>query len=159
MSVELSPGSTKGLSIPNLARPLMKTGMALSHGLYRILGDRMKVQGRPLLLLTTVGARTGKRRKTLLGWFPDSHRDGALLVIGSGGGTMHHPGWCHNLAKHPELAEVEVGGRHLKVVAETLTGEEREQEWERVVAMAPGYGRYVLKTDRQIPIIRLIPSS
>jgi deazaflavin-dependent oxidoreductase (nitroreductase family) len=158
MSVELPPGGTKGFSIPNLARPLMKAGMAMSHGIYRLLGDRMKVQGRPLLVLTTVGARTGKSRKTLLGWFPDSHRDDAWLVVGSGGGTMRHPGWCYNLAKHPQGARIELGGRHIKVVAESLRGEEREQEWKRVVAMAPGYGRYEVKTDRQIPIIRLTPT-
>jgi hypothetical protein len=57
-----------------VARPLTKAMMGLGQGLFRLFPERTKVQGRPLLLLTTVGAKSGRRRQTVLGWFPDPRR-------------------------------------------------------------------------------------
>ena len=155
MSVQLGPSGTRGMSIPAFVRPLMKVGMSLGHALFRWRGGRMKVLGQPLLLLTTIGAKTGRKRQTLLAYFPDLAIDGARLVIGSGGGSVRHPGWSHNLAKNPEQVSINLGNGELKVKAVSLTGPEREEAWKRVVLMAPSYGQYELKTDRQIPIIRL----
>jgi deazaflavin-dependent oxidoreductase (nitroreductase family) len=157
MPVELSPSGTTGVTIPGFAKPLMAAGMGLSHLVFRLLGDRMKVQGRPLLELTTVGARTGKERHAVLGWFDDPGHPDAWVVVGSNGGAPRHPGWCHNLARNPEQAWVEVGGHETRVRADSLHGQERAEAWGRIVALAPGYGAYTEKTDREIPVIRLTP--
>lgn len=143
--------------MPKFLRPLMKGGMRLSHLVFRLLGDRMKVQGQPLLMLTTVGAKTGQRRRSIVARFPDPDHPGAWLVIGSNYGSAPHPSWCYNLAKNPDQAEITIGGETLKVRAETLEGTERDEAWKRVVSAAPGFARYETTTDRRIPIIRLTP--
>jgi deazaflavin-dependent oxidoreductase (nitroreductase family) len=127
---------------------------AVSIGLFRVFGRWMRVQDRPLLLLTTRGARSGKVRRTTLGWFPDE-RAGAWIVVGSAAGGAAHPGWALNLAKHPSEASIEVDGRSFAVGAESLHGEERARAWSRIVQLAPGYGKYAEQTDREIPVIRL----
>jgi deazaflavin-dependent oxidoreductase (nitroreductase family) len=135
----------------------MKVGMRFSHFVFRLLGDRMKVQGQNLLMLTTVGAKTGKRRHSIVARFPDIDHPGAWLVVGSNNGSARHPSWCYNLAKNPEQAWVTVAGTTDEVTPESLEGSERETAWRRIVATAPGFARYETTTDRQIPIIRLTP--
>jgi deazaflavin-dependent oxidoreductase (nitroreductase family) len=115
----------------------------------------MRVQGRPLLRLTTRGARTGTRRATTLGWFADPRGNDSWLVVASFAGAARHPAWALNLAKHPEDASVEIGGRLLRVRAEALHGPERERVWRTIVEIAPGYGKYAEQTDRELPVIRL----
>jgi deazaflavin-dependent oxidoreductase (nitroreductase family) len=121
------------------------------------MGDRMKMQGQPLILLTTVGAKTGKERKTLLGRFDDTDHPGAFLVVGSNGGAARHPGWCHNLAANPDQPWATIEKHHTRVRADSLDGSEYQAAWDRIVLLAPGYGSYLEKTDRRIPIIRLTP--
>jgi deazaflavin-dependent oxidoreductase (nitroreductase family) len=132
--------------------------MGLANLMFDLSGGRMKVQGRPLLRLTTVGARTGRRRRTVLGWFPDPDRSDAWIVVGSANGAARHPGWCHNLARNP-MASIEVGKQQFQVTAQSLKGTEREEAWRSVVALSHGYGRYAVMTDREIPIIRLTPAA
>ncbi len=114
-----------------------------------------KVQGQPLLRLSTVGARTGKRRSVVLGWFPDEDRPGSMLVVASNGGAPQHPGWAYNLARNPEQVVVDVGDGEYPVEVELLEGEVYDRAWNRVVERAHGYDRYTEKTDRKIPIFRL----
>jgi deazaflavin-dependent oxidoreductase (nitroreductase family) len=133
---------------------------AINVAMFRIGGRRMRVQGRPLLLLETIGARTGKRRLTALGWFPDDEAARrAWLVVASGAGSAQHPSWYFNLARRPNDVSIEVDGEHVPVRAESLHGPERERAWTRVVALAPGYGKYASDTDREIPLVRLVPRS
>jgi deazaflavin-dependent oxidoreductase (nitroreductase family) len=80
------------------------------------------------------------------------------LVVGSNAGDARHPGWCYNLAKNPEGVWAEVEGRRRQVTPHSLSGPERERAWSEVVEKSPTYGRYAAKTDRVIPIIRLIAS-
>jgi deazaflavin-dependent oxidoreductase (nitroreductase family) len=158
MSVRLTPRGTHGTGFPKLARKALALLGPVNVAMFRRSGGRMKVQGRPLLLLETTGARTGKRRQTTLGWFPDedpSRR--AWLVVASNAGSASHPGWYLNLVRRPECA-IEVGGERVDVRAESLQGEERARVWQRVVSLAPGYGHYATDTDREIPIIRLTPT-
>jgi len=117
----------------------------------------LKVQGRPLLRLGTVGARSGKPRTSVLGWFPDDERPGSWIVVASNGGAARHPAWAHNLVRDPTSAMVDAGEGEVPVVAEMFTGAERDRVWGRVVDTAPGYGRYEQKTDREIPLFRLTP--
>jgi deazaflavin-dependent oxidoreductase (nitroreductase family) len=143
--------------MPRAIQPLAQAGMKLSHLMYQYLGDRMKVQGRPLLELNTVGARSGVPRHATLARFDDPTHPGSWLVIGSNAGAAEHPAWCYNLAKNPDQVSVTVGKREIEVQPESLEGEERDAAWKEVVSLAPGYGRYERTTDRRIPIIRLTP--
>jgi deazaflavin-dependent oxidoreductase (nitroreductase family) len=109
--------------------------------------------GFPVVLLTTQGANTGQARTTPLGGFEDG-KD-SWLVVASLGGSARHPAWFLNMAKHPDDIWLEVGGEKFKVRAESLGGEERFEALARISAIAPRYGRYQEKTDREIPILRL----
>ena len=109
LSVTLPPNGFRGVTMPRFVLPLMKAGMGLSHLVFRMLGDRMKIQGQQLLMLTTVGAKTGIRRHAILARFPDPTHPGTWLVIGSNGGSARHPSWCYNLAKNPEQAWIKMG--------------------------------------------------
>jgi deazaflavin-dependent oxidoreductase (nitroreductase family) len=80
-------------------------------------------------------------------------------VVASSGGMAAHPSWFFNLVKDPDQVWIEAGGRKLRVVPEVLAGEEREQVWSQIKAVAPVYAGYEQKTDREIPIIRLTPAS
>jgi len=153
MDVELTRKGTYGAGLPNIPGPLLKAAIWLSVAAFRLFGQRMRIMGRPLLLLTTVGARSGQQRGTPLCWFPGG--DDAWLVVASGAGSARHPAWYINMAKNPDQVWIEVGGRKLKVQPRSLKGTEREEAWKQIVALAPGFGDYKRKTDRETPVIRL----
>ena len=158
MSVELTPRGSRGWEAPRLLRPMMGAMSRMQVSFYHRFGNRMKVQGRPLLLLTTRGAKTGKLRQTVLIWFPDSgasDRDQSWLVVASGAGSARHPAWFVNMARNPDRVSIEIGGCRVKVEPQSLRGEERAAAWKRIVAQAQGYAAYEKRTDREIPIIRL----
>lgn len=150
--VDLPPGGTRGAEFPKALRPLMKAMGWVGSLMFRF---GAKVQGRPLLRLTTKGAKSGKRRKTVLGWFADGDQDGSWFVVASNSGSARHPAWAFNLAENPGDALVDFGDGEFEVEAELLTGAERDPVWSQVVELAPGYGRYLEKTDREIPVFRL----
>jgi deazaflavin-dependent oxidoreductase (nitroreductase family) len=108
------------------------------------------------LVLTTVGRRTGAPRETPVGWFPGP--DGSYLIVASAAGAPKNPAWYLNLAAHPDRVQIEVGdGRKIPVTANQLHGIERDEAWRQITATAPRFGGYQRKTDRQIPVIRLVP--
>lgn len=113
------------------------------------------MMGMNLLALTTVGARSGQPRRTPLAWVPGP--DGSRYIAASANGAISNPAWYYNLAAHPELVMIEVGGETIPVTAEELHGEEREAAWHSIVSSVPRFGAYRTKTDRVIPIIRLTP--
>ena len=158
MSIEVTPRGTRGIEPPRLPRPVMTAMIGLGLLAHRILGDRMRIMGRPLLLLETVGARSGQTRTAMLGWFPDK-TDQGWLVVASYAGAARHPAWFLNLSKNPDRVWVEIGKRRVKVQPESLRGADRAEAWQRIVSLSPGYGRYQQKTDREIPIVRLRPAS
>lgn len=158
MAVHITPRGTHGWEPPRLLRPLMGAMNRMQVRLYRRFGKRMRVQGRPVLLLTTRGAKTGKVRQTVLCWFPagdTAASDTSWLVVASGAGSAKHPAWFVNMARNPNRVSIEIGGRQIKVEPQSLQGEERAEAWQRVIALAPGYGAYEQKTDREIPVARL----
>ncbi len=152
-AVEPTPKGTYGRGLPKVLLPIFKVMMGLSVATFGLYGKRGRVMGRPLLRLTTVGVRSGKRRRTVLGWFPGD--DNTWTLVGSGAGSARHPAWCINLVRHPDQVWVEAGGRKLKVTPRLLQGAEREEAWKSVVSLSPGYGNYQKATDREIPVIRL----
>ena len=160
MSVRVTPRGTRGTGFPRMAPWALAIFKAVNVAMFRIAGRRMRVQGRPLLLLETVGARTGKRRQTTLGWFPDEDPTRrAWLIVASAAGARTHPAWFLNLARRPNDATIEVDGERVPVRAGSLQGAERERAWARVVSLAPGYGKYERDTDREIPVVRLTPKA
>ncbi len=155
MSVEVTPRGTRGFEPPRLPRPLMSAMIGIGTLAHRVLGDRMRVMGRPLLLLETIGAKSGQKRTTMLGWFPDTSEDN-WLVVASYAGAARHPAWFLNMAKNPDQVWVEIGKRKFLVQPESLKGTDRAEEWQRIASLSPGYAKYQTKTDREIPVIRLL---
>ena len=153
MDVQLTPRGTRGAEMPALARLLIPALSGLGIAAYRLIGGRMRLMGQPLLLLTTVGARTGKTRRTLLVCFPEGKE--AWLIVASFGGMARHPAWYVNMARNPDKVGIEIRGRRFPVRPASLRGPEREEAWQRIVSLAPGYGAYQQKTDREIPVVRL----
>ena len=107
--------------------------------------------GRPLLLLTTTGARSGKRHTTPVMYIPDGDR---LLVIASNAGAPAHPDWYRNLVAHPQ-ATVEIGKETYEATADVLKGAEREQLWAMIVGQYPFFAEHQAKIRRQIPVFAL----
>ena len=110
-----------------------------------------------VLVLTTVGRKTGTERSTPVGWFPGP--DGSWLIIASAGGAAGNPAWYYNIAAHPDQVQIEVEGRKVAVAAEQLHGEARAEAWQQITAAAPRFAQYQGKTDRELPVIRLTPRS
>lgn len=108
-------------------------------------------EGRPLLLLTTTGARSGERRTTPMMYIPDGER---LLVVASNAGAPAHPDWYYNLAAHPHVT-VEVGTQTFNAIATVTEGEERQRLWTRIVELYPFFTEHQAKITRQIPVIVL----
>ncbi|GAA4220113.1 deazaflavin-dependent oxidoreductase (nitroreductase family) [Streptosporangium album] len=110
--------------------------------------------GADLLLLTTLGARSGRPATSPLAYFRDGER---LLVVASAGGSPRHPAWYHNLRSHPE-AVIELGDRTLTVHAAVTEGAERDALFEKIIVLAPGYLDYQTTAGRSIPVVALTPT-
>jgi deazaflavin-dependent oxidoreductase (nitroreductase family) len=145
MAVQRVPGGTRGRSTPAVLRRLLALVGRFAYGLG---ANRSKT-----LLLTTLGARSGRERTSAVAYFPDG--DNAWLVVASMGGDRQHPAWYHNLVANPNRASVKVAGRQTPVRATSLHGQERAERWARIVATAPNFGKYQQATDREIPVLRL----
>jgi deazaflavin-dependent oxidoreductase (nitroreductase family) len=122
--------------------------------MHKRTGDRF--QGMDLLYLTTVGAQSGKERRTPVARFNDGG-DG-WLVVASNGGRAQHPGWYHNIRAHPDQVWAEVSGRNVRVRAEKLDGPQRDTAWEQITASQPRFAGYQRKTQRPLPVLRLSPA-
>ena len=109
------------------------------------------MEGRPLLLLTTTGAKSGQPRTTPMMYIPDGNR---LLVIASNAGAPVHPDWYRNLVAYPEVT-VEVGNEIFEAIAIATEGPERQRLWTRVVELYPFFADHQAKVTRQIPVIVL----
>ncbi|GAA4232734.1 nitroreductase family deazaflavin-dependent oxidoreductase [Actinomadura meridiana] len=106
-----------------------------------------------VLILHTVGKRSGEPRETPVAWFADG--EDARLVVASGGGSQH-PDWFANLMAHPERASIELPDKDaVEVTPERLEGAEREQAWQRIAAAQPRIAKYQSKSDREYPVVRL----
>ena len=108
-------------------------------------------EGKPLLLLTTTGAKSGQRHTTPTMYLADGDR---LLVFASKGGAPTNPAWYHNLLAHPEVT-VEVGSETYEATATVLSGEERDRLYARQAERFPQFAEYQTKTSRKIPVIAL----
>ena len=111
------------------------------------------LRGMPIVLLTSVGAKTGLLRKSPL---MRVEHDGRYAIVASHGGAPKHPVWYHNVVAHPHV-ELQDGATKRDYLAREVEGEERDLWWQRAVAAYPDYANYALKTDRAIPVFVLEP--
>lgn len=108
-------------------------------------------EGAPLLLLTSTGAKSGKRRVNPVMYLAEGER---RFVFASKAGAPTHPDWFHNLVAHPE-ASIEVGADSYEVLATVVTGPERDRIFAEQSARYPGFAEYQAATDRVIPVVAL----
>lgn len=111
------------------------------------------MRGMPIVLLTTIGAKTGKIRKVPL---MRVEHEGSYAAVASKGGAPEHPVWFYNLKANPDL-DVRDGEQVFQMTAREVSGDEYAQWWERSVAAYPDYADYQTKTDRKIPLFVLEP--
>jgi len=147
MTLHTPPAGTHGNR--TMSRPLARLGARMMAAWYR-RSDRM---ASTLLLLSTVGATSGKQRVTPVGYTADGAD--RWLIVASDGGSAKNPGWLHNLAEHPDQVSIEIGHDKVNVQPEILAGDERAAAWATVVAATPQYGKYETQTDREISVVRL----
>jgi deazaflavin-dependent oxidoreductase (nitroreductase family) len=109
------------------------------------------LQGRPVIILTSVGARSGMLRKTAL---MRVEHEGVYAVVASLGGAPKHPVWYGNIVAQPHVELQDLGEKH-DYLAREVYGDEKAIWWERAVATWPAYAKYQKKTDREIPVFVL----
>jgi deazaflavin-dependent oxidoreductase (nitroreductase family) len=145
--------SERDLSGP--ARLALKLGSGVHSGVYRATGGKLfgRMGKSPILLLNTLGRKSGKKRTSPLLYVMDGED---FVVIASKGGAATHPAWYLNLKANPE-ATVEVGDREVRVRAQEADPEEKSRLWQKMVEMYPTYDDYQRKTEREIPLLLLRP--
>jgi F420H(2)-dependent quinone reductase len=109
------------------------------------------LQGKPVILLTTIGAKTGKLRKTPL---MRVEHNGEYAVVASLGGAPKNPVWYYNIKAHPRV-ELQDGSETHDYDAREVFGDEKAPWWDRCVQAWPDYANYQKKTERQIPVFVL----
>ena len=111
------------------------------------------MRGMPVIVLTSVGNKSGKLRKTPL---MRVEHEGRYAAVGSLGGAPKHPVWYYNLVANPHV-EVQDGPVKQDMTAREVFGDEKAEWWERAVAAFPNYAEYQAKTERVIPLFVLEP--
>ena len=111
------------------------------------------LRGKPVIVLTSVGAKTGKLRKTAL---MRVEHDGIYAMVASMGGAPKNPVWYCNLTQDPHV-ELQDRATKRDYLAREVSGEERTLWWARAVEAWPDYASYQARTDRQIPVFVLEP--
>jgi len=113
--------------------------------------------GMDVLILHTVGRRSGQERQTPVAWFPDPEADDARLIVASGGEDLH-PDWFFNLEAHPDRASIEPPGTEpVAVTPHRLEGPARAPAWQVIATAQPRIAKYQSKSSREYPVIRLAP--
>jgi deazaflavin-dependent oxidoreductase (nitroreductase family) len=138
-------------------RVFLKTIGATHNAVYRASGGRIggKIQGMPVLLLTTTGRKSGKSRTTPLLFIRDGD---SVVVVASNGGSDSFPSWWLNLRSNP-AAEIEIGRERTRVTARKASPEERARLWPEFTSRYAGYAKYATRTERVIPVVILDPVS
>lgn len=133
-----SSGGTEGTTLGSLVGP-----------------DDVERRDLPVVILTTLGAKSGKIRKSPL---MRVEHEGSYAVIASLGGAPKHPVWYHNVVADPRV-ELQDGPVRQDMVAREVTGDEKAVWWRRAVEAFPDYAEYQKKTDREIPVFVLQPAA
>jgi deazaflavin-dependent oxidoreductase (nitroreductase family) len=130
----------------------------LNVWVFRLSGGRLGakfLRGAPILLLTTKGRKSGEPRTAPLLYLRDGDR---IVIVASKGGFSHHPAWYLNLEKDPHV-EVEIGRERRPMLARRASAAEKGALWPKLTAMYRDYDDYQARTERDIPVVVLEPSS
>jgi deazaflavin-dependent oxidoreductase (nitroreductase family) len=133
---------------------VIKVMSRLNTWVYRVSGGRIGGRfpsGAPVLLLTTIGRKTGRPQTAPLLYLKEGD---TYVVVASKGGMSDHPLWFKNLEANPRV-EVEVGSEKLAMTARRATVNEKAALWPKLVAMYPSYAEYQKRTTRDIPVVLL----
>ena len=124
---------------------------------YKLSGGRIggRMHKVPVLLLTTTGRKTGRKRTTPLLYIRDGNR---LVIVASNGGRRMDPSWWLNLKRNP-IAMVQVKDGKQTIYAQRAIGSEKERLWRLMTSAYPTYDDYQQKTDREIPVVVLMPKT
>ena len=124
---------------------------------YKLSGGRIggRMHKVPVLLLTTTGRKTGRKRTTPLLYIRDGNR---LVIVASNGGRRMDPSWWRNL-KHNPIAMVQVKDVKQTIYAQRALGSEKERLWQMMTSVYPVYDDYQKRTDREIPVVVLMPKT
>lgn len=131
-------------------------------GFHRVVfrATKGRVAGRmfsmPVVLLTTTGRKSGRRRETML--TSPVQEDGRVVLVASYGGDARHPTWFLNLRDDPDV-EIVMAGERRRMKARVADPEEKSRLWNQIVERYRGYGQYQKRTDRDIPVVILEPES
>jgi deazaflavin-dependent oxidoreductase (nitroreductase family) len=117
--------------------------------------DGATLRGVPVVVVTSIGANSGKLRKNPV---MRIEHDGVYAAVASKGGAPQNPAWYRNFVEHP-LVELQDGSAKADYNAREISGEERALWWKRALEVWPDYAEYQTKTDRQIPVFVLEPAS
>ncbi len=112
------------------------------------------LEGQPLAVMTTIGAKSGEPRRAILTYTRDG---GAYVVAGSNGGSPTEPSWLVNVQADP-MVSVEVGGQTFQATASIAAADDRDRLWDAHVAVLPQFAEYPEQSGRVIPMIRLTPT-
>jgi F420H(2)-dependent quinone reductase len=137
-------------------KSLYQWGIGQQVRMYQRSGGKRggEFRGFKVLLLTTIGRKSGKKRTTPLGWF--EHPEG-YVIVASNAGKPENPNWFYNLKENPQVT-IQVMDKVMPSTAEILSGDARTQAWNNVIATAPMYGNYRNGTTREIPVILIRPN-
>lgn len=117
--------------------------------------NTLRDSGLPVIIVTTVGAKSGKVRKLAL---MRVEHQGSYALVASMGGAPENPFWYGNLVADPTALMIQDGPTAQDFIAREVTGDERAVWWERAVAAYPSYADYQVKTERTIPVLVAAPA-
>ncbi len=112
------------------------------------------LEGQPLAVMTTIGAKSGEPRRAILTYTRDGD---AYVVAGSNGGSPTEPSWLVNVQADPTVS-VEVGGQTFQATASIAAADDRDRLWQAHVAVLPQFAEYPEQSGRVIPMMRLTPT-
>jgi len=137
----------------------LKAMNAIHKGILTISGGRLgwKAGGMPVVELTTTGRKSGEPRTVML--TSPVQQGETIVIVASRGGDDQHPAWFLNLRDKPEV-EAKVGGKAKQPMrARIATSEERTELWPEVTSVYKSYATYQTKTEREIPLVLLEPTT
>ena len=139
---------------PDFALKAMNAGHRL---LIKLTGGKVgySTMGMPVVELTTTGRRTGEPRTVLL--TAPVHGDGRYVVVASRGGDDKHPAWFLNLRANPDVEVAVQGGPRVPMHARVASPEERAELWPTITGKYRNYAGYQRSTEREIPLVHLVP--
>src|SRR5438067_10007137 len=142
--------------MPNLKDVGARLTTSLHAAVYRASGGRVGNRGfgMPVVMLTTTGRKSGKRRTTML--TSPVHDENRVVLVASYGGDDRNPAWFLNLRANPDV-ELELKGKKRAMRARVATADEKTTLWPEVAKSYKGYAQYQTRTDRDIPLVILEP--